>query len=394
MAAHEISKEIQSGSPGSYLFGEFELNPAERLLTRNRNSIALPPKSFDALLFFLRRAEHLVRKNELIEFLWPSTFVTEANLTNIVAGLRKVLGHDAIQTVSRHGYRFMLPVRGEPGIGRQSYDSFAQARELIRERSLESLTRARDLLWICLAGTPDFATGWAWLGRCCWMIAKFGGSSAAAVDLAEAFFRRTFAIEPDLACAHQFYTPVQADTGHAAQALTRLRERIARNPAEPESFTGLVQILRFRGLLDESLAAHGRAVDLDPAVSTSVAHTLFLKGDYASAIESYGGRAGYYLDAAAWAALGNTDHAQRLLRDRLARPPLSALMSGLMSSLLAIVETKSEPAISVMRSMEITREPEALVYLARHYSHLGESGIALDILNQAAQQGFVCAPAA
>ena len=165
MATQENSKENQIAAT-PYRFGEFELHPAERLLTRNRNPVPLPPKAFDALLSLVHNAEHLVRKNDLIEALWPSTYVSEANLTNIIVSLRKVLGHDAIQTVSRHGYRFTLAVHGEPGIARASYDRFLQARELIRERSLESIARARELLWLCLAESPGFAAGWAWLGRC------------------------------------------------------------------------------------------------------------------------------------------------------------------------------------------------------------------------------------
>ncbi len=87
--------------------------------------------------------------------------------------------------------------------------------------------------------------------------------------------------------------------------MTRLLERLEHHPGEPESFTSLVQVFRFRGMLSQSIEAHSRAAQLDPAIITSVAHTLFLSGEYASAIETYSGRAAYYLDAAAWAALGN-----------------------------------------------------------------------------------------
>jgi DNA-binding winged helix-turn-helix (wHTH) protein len=391
MAAQENSKENQIAAT-PYRFGEFELHPAERLLTRNRNAVPLPPKAFDALLCLVHNAEHLVRKNDLIVTLWPATYVSEANLTNIIVSLRKILGHDAIQTVSRHGYRFTLPVQGEPGIERASYDRFLQARELIRERSLESIARARELLWLCLAESPGFAAGWAWLGRCCWMMAKLGKDSVITVDLADAAFKRAFAIEPELACAHQFYTPVQADTGKALAALARLTERIGRNPGEPESFTGLVHVLRFCGLLEESLAAHRHAVDLDPTVSTSVAHTQFLMGDYAAAIDSYGGRAGYYLDAAAWAAVGDVARACKLLRDRLTGPPFSELMSGLMASLLAVLERRFDTAFDCMQKIRIPREPEALIYFARHYSRIGAAEDAIGTLKQAAQSGFICAP--
>jgi transposase InsO family protein len=46
-----------------------------------------------------------------------------------------------------------------------------------------------------------------------------------------------------------------------------------------------------------------------------VAHHFFLAGQYKTAIEAYGGRAGYYLDAAAWAALVNHKRVLRIMRE-------------------------------------------------------------------------------
>ncbi len=201
---------------------------------------------------------------------------------------------------------------------------------------------ARDLYWICIAEDPIFAPAWAWLGRCCWFLDKFSGRSSANLELAQAAFQRAFSLDPDLASAHQFYTFVQVDTGHADEAMCRLLARLERHPGEPESFTSLVQVFRFRGLLQESVDAHSHATKLDPAIVTSIAHTLFLSGEYAAAIEAYSGRAAYYLDAAAWAALGNRKRAISLLRGRLERMSLSTLMNALMSSLLAILETRHD----------------------------------------------------
>src|SRR5450631_1528628 len=72
------SKEIQSTPEGAYRFGEFEVYPSERQLHRQNIEEPLPPKAFDALMILVRKAGQLVRKEELIEALWPETFVTEA----------------------------------------------------------------------------------------------------------------------------------------------------------------------------------------------------------------------------------------------------------------------------------------------------------------------------
>ena len=62
------------------------------------------------------RAGELVEKDELLREVWPNTFVEEANLTQNIFMLRKVLGHERdglkyIETVTRRGYRFVAPVR-------------------------------------------------------------------------------------------------------------------------------------------------------------------------------------------------------------------------------------------------------------------------------------------
>jgi DNA-binding winged helix-turn-helix (wHTH) protein len=389
---HGFSKQNQSSVDTAYRFADFELQPHDRLLKRAGAPLALQPKAFDALLCLVRRAQHLVSKQELIHTLWPSIHVSEANLTNLIVSLRKIVGRSSIRTVSKHGYRFELPVDGEPGIARSAYEKFARAKELSAQRSLESVSQARDLCWICLAEDPTFAAAWAMLGRCCWFFDKFAASSPANVDLAHASFQRAFALDPDLAAAHQFYTFVQVDTGHATEALARLLERLQRHPGEPESLASLVHVFRFCGLLPQSIDAHKRAIAMDPAVATSVAHTLFLSGQYKSAIEIYGGRAAYYLDAAAWAALGDEQRAIDLLRERLDRMSLSTLMTSLLASLLAVLERKPARAIKLMQAADTTREPEILVYFARHYSRIGKPDLALHALQQAAENGFVCAP--
>lgn len=371
----------------AYRFGEFSLSPSERRLFQGTKNIPLPPKAFDAMHLLVSKHGGLVLRQEIIQALWPNIYVTEANLTNIIVLLRKILGRDAIQTVSKYGYRFTVPVLGEPGVKQSAYASFVRGKELAAERSLESIHRARELFWLCLADDPHFAPAWAWLGRSCRVLEKFKAGPSINLELADAAFRRALAIDPDLACAHHFYTQLQADLGHALQAMMRLAGRLTQHGEEPETFAGLVQVLRFCGLLEESVAAHERAVALDPTIVTSVAHTHFLQGEYARVFETYAGKR-YYLDAAAWAALGDTERATGLLRERLIQAELSPLMSGLMVSMLAILEGKSEQAIAVMERTEVLHEPEVLFYFARHCAMLNVAVPAVQMLRRARLGGF------
>jgi len=382
------SHEIDTSAAGAYRFGDFDLYASERQLHHCGKAVALPPKVFDALLLFVRNAERLVRRDELIDTLWPDTFVTDATLTNVIVSLRKVLGRDAIQTVSKFGYRFTMPVLGEPGIEQATYATFLKAKELATFRSLDSMVGARDLFSLCVAQDPMFAAAWAWLGRCSRFLEKFKAGPSVNLDLAQAALRRSLAIDPHLACAHHFYTQLQVDLGESRDAAIRLTERVCERGDEPESFAGLVHALRFCGLLDESVAAHERAVALDPTLVTSVPHTYFLRCEYEATLDSYGATR-YYLDAAAWAALGDASRARTLLEERL-NGPLSSLMSGLMGSLAATLAGRRDEAIAMMIGLAVAREPELLFYLSRHFALLDAADHSIRFLQRARSEGFTC----
>lgn len=96
----------------AYRFGPFDLRPTEHLLMRAGERVPLSPKAFDLLHLLVRRRGTLLPKEELFAALWPDTFVEEANLSVQVAAIRKALQPhgDAIETVSKRGYRFTATV--------------------------------------------------------------------------------------------------------------------------------------------------------------------------------------------------------------------------------------------------------------------------------------------
>src|ERR1051325_5043377 len=100
----------------SYEFGPYRLDPNERLLTRAGDTISLTPKATEILLLLVVNAGQLVEKDELLQQVWPDTFVEESNLSQNIFYLRKALGDDRvgpryIETVTRRGYRFIATVR-------------------------------------------------------------------------------------------------------------------------------------------------------------------------------------------------------------------------------------------------------------------------------------------
>src|SRR5216683_7539826 len=97
-------------------FDQFRLDVTERLLLHEGTPLALPPKAFDILLALVQQSGHVLEKRELIEIVWPDTFIEENNLTQYISALRRALGDDRrgqhyIETVARRGYRFLAPVR-------------------------------------------------------------------------------------------------------------------------------------------------------------------------------------------------------------------------------------------------------------------------------------------
>lgn len=78
---------------------------------------------------------------------------------------------------------------------------------------------------------------------------------------------------------HSFHAQVEADLGRAVPAMVRLLGLAQSSPGAPELYSALVQVCRFCGQLEASIAAHERARGLDPRVSTSVNQTYWHLGD-------------------------------------------------------------------------------------------------------------------
>src|SRR4051794_27187077 len=98
-----------------YEFDGFRVDPVRRRLLRGSEQISLTPKAFSILLVLLERRGEVVEKEDLIQKVWPDTFVTEANLTQNVSSLRKALGerandHRYVVTVPGRGYSFVAEV--------------------------------------------------------------------------------------------------------------------------------------------------------------------------------------------------------------------------------------------------------------------------------------------
>jgi pimeloyl-ACP methyl ester carboxylesterase/DNA-binding winged helix-turn-helix (wHTH) protein len=123
-----------------YLFDGFRVDAAERLLFKENREVPLTPKVFDTLLVLLENSSHVLTKKELMQQVWPDSFVEENNLAQNISILRKALGEGKegeqyIQTVPKRGYRFVGNVRAD-GADDESV--------IVRERTRARIVVERD----------------------------------------------------------------------------------------------------------------------------------------------------------------------------------------------------------------------------------------------------------
>jgi len=103
-----------------YEFGDFRLDASKRQLTRGDDEqIALTPKVFDTLLYFVLHRGKVIGKDELMREIWSDSIVEENNLNQNISILRRIFGekpgeHRFFVTVAGHGYRFVPEVTEYP----------------------------------------------------------------------------------------------------------------------------------------------------------------------------------------------------------------------------------------------------------------------------------------
>ncbi len=270
-----------------------------------------------------------------------------------------------------------------------AYEHYLRANELAYDFD----PTARDLYLRSVEEDPQYAPAWARLGRCCRVIAKFGGDQEN-FSRAEGALVRALELNPDLALAHNQLAYLEADSGRAGDAMVRLLLRAKAIRTDPELFAGLVHVCRFCGLLEASVAAHGHACRLDPGIRTSVCHTHFMRGDYHRALETSKEVLGY-LGPLALLSLGRQPEALKLAREMERTSTPLPLVRHMFSSIRALAQgaraealETSEQAIAL-----ITHGPEELYYQARHLAYLSARDRAPAILARAVEEGFFCYPA-
>lgn len=100
---------------GDFRLGDWLVEPGLNAVSRNGSTVHLQPKVMQVMVCLAQHAGNPASKEELLESVWPGTFVTDDVLTRAISELRRVFEDDAqdphfIQTIPKRGYRLVVPV--------------------------------------------------------------------------------------------------------------------------------------------------------------------------------------------------------------------------------------------------------------------------------------------
>ncbi len=138
------------GSSMSVRFADVVFDPDARVVLRGGARVPLSPKAFQLLEILVSRRPNAVSKGDLMDALWPSTYVSQGNLTVLMAEVRKAIGDGArgdrlIRTVHGFGYALDLETsEREPLRGNEALGVVFEQRELLLRDGKNLLGRAAD----------------------------------------------------------------------------------------------------------------------------------------------------------------------------------------------------------------------------------------------------------
>jgi tetratricopeptide (TPR) repeat protein len=244
----------------------------------------------------------------------------------------------------------------------------------------------RDLYLAALAEDPTYAPAWAHLGRCHRLIAKFGAKEIRAYNFAQAdaALKKALELNPDLDLAHGYAAQLETDLGRGGDAMVRLLERLVARPGGVDLLASLVHVLRYCGLLEESIAVDAEVRGIDPSARTSVIYTHFVRGDFERVV-SMGAGIDFFVGSMAHLALGRNAEALEFVETALGTA--GPLLTSFVVPIKLIIEGDMEGAVREGRSLyRDFPDPEGRFLFARELAWSGHGDEALDFLDRIAPE--------
>lgn len=286
------------------------------------------------------------------------------------------------------GAREQHAVTGDVPANARAYESYLRANQLAQRPPdhQRALTLYRESVTV----DPAFAPAWARLGRLYRVMSKYQDDGSESHRLAEAALERALALNPELPLAHTQYALLEVDLGRGIEAMSRLLVRARAHPNDADLLAGLVHACRYAGLLDASIAAHRRAVALDPLIATSVLQSYWMNQDIPLALAESSKLSGGSLRAMVLALAGRDAEAIAFLKEQEAKLPYER-MRQLSLALRSLLEGDRATSLTAIDGLLLTTpsDPEARYFFARYLARLGEIDRANDVLASAVFGGFI-----
>ena len=279
---------MKTGEP-IYHFGEFTLDLARGALCKGKQEIKLRPKVYEALKYLVENPARLIGKQELIQAVWPDSFVTDDSLVQCTVELRRALGdrdHHLLKTVPRRGYIFTAPVTRSsaaaatikslpvensessvPKMIRRLSDLPTPRTSLIgRERETRHATELllrRDVRLLSLTGAGGAGKTRLAIAVASAIAAKFPGgvqfvglASISRPDLVASAIAKSLALQ-------------QAPSRNVEEAIRNYRAALQVRPAWEDGWWDLSMVYFGNARYSEAIEPLKRAVDLKPAFGTA-----------------------------------------------------------------------------------------------------------------------------
>jgi len=150
-------------------FKSFRLDTVNHCLWNQDERASLTPKAFDVLRYLVEHSDRLVSQDELLEALWPETYVNPEGIRKYILEIRKVLGDRPgepafIETTPKRGYQFVAAVTEDSRTTRVAPSVQCFGNMVGREAGLKELDESLDR---ALAGQRQvvFVTGEPGIGK-------------------------------------------------------------------------------------------------------------------------------------------------------------------------------------------------------------------------------------
>ena len=265
-----------------WTFGPFTVDAREGRLTRDGQPLAITPKPFGALVVLLTRRGQLVTRQELLDALWPDTFVGDASLTSVIWTIRRALGASDkwVETVPKRGYRFVGDAREKrSGVGSdecgatvhgttniEAYRLWLQGRQLCHAWPTAAFHRSRTCFERAICLDPTYAEAhfglalYHGIGAAMGLLPPVEGWHAFQVSLAMA--RRLDETLGEnfngIAAVHLY---LHRNWQEAERAFT---QALTIDPVDAETRNHYGGSLALFGRFEEAVGQIGRAIELDP----------------------------------------------------------------------------------------------------------------------------------